>query len=50
MAKDSNPLEDWNANTQRTLEQTMVIVKAETERTIVKADPGWCVVYVDLGV
>jgi len=23
MAKDSNPLEDWNANAQRTLEQTM---------------------------
>jgi hypothetical protein len=23
MAKDTNPLEDWNANAQRTLEQTM---------------------------
>jgi hypothetical protein len=23
MAKDSNPLEDWNTNAQRTLEQTM---------------------------
>ena len=23
MAKDSNPLEDWNANAQRALEQTM---------------------------
>ena len=23
MAKDTKPLEDWNANAQRTLEQTM---------------------------
>ena len=23
MAKDANPLEDWNVNAQRTLEQTM---------------------------